>query len=417
MIPSKTFKDIQSTKAIILKDSPKMKKTQSNYLLPNKSQSHKLKTTGSRNESIKLNNNSVYYLQDSTKTFHSSLCIPHNTDDNQYKNEMYIKQQLIIELNKKISQLELVNCNQQKENQELQNDILILNQTIEQICIQLSKEKELSENLSSQLNELQTTLSLRQKEISQSQNQNLKLMALLKSGTQKNGKENNPDSIQHNYQEQINMLKEQIQIQKQSFQQTESSLQKQIQGLNSFLSQFFQQAKNDTEQQKSRLSSQNDTDIFQQQIQNLEDELVKCDSKFQNFQQTLNNITEKQINQITQNANLSNTKEISKLKQIIQIQKKQIELQQKTILNQHFEIQNLQTLLYKNEFESITEQKRNSVKKIDQFMCQEQGYSPNDEIYHLNDSQSDIKPKYFLDSIQNTLQKFQVITEESTFRY
>ncbi|CAD8188479.1 unnamed protein product [Paramecium pentaurelia] len=416
MIPSKTLKTLQSTKTLYQKDSPKMKKTQSNYVLSNKTQSQKLKTTGYRNDSIRLNN-SINYLQENTKTFHSSLCIPFNLDETQNKNEMLIKNQLIIELNKKISQLELYNSGLQQANHQLQNDILILNQTIEQICNQLQKQKELFESQKSQINELQNNLSLKQQELQQQKNENFKLITVLKISKLKNGKENCPESTQYDYQEQINLLKEQIQKQKQSSSQTESILQNQIKTLTSYFSEFFLKTNSQKKQINQQQSSQNETDVFQLQFKNLEDELAKYDEKFQYFQQTLNKLTDKQINIVVENANLSNTKEISKLKQIIQIQKKQIELQQKTILNYHFEIQNLQTLLYKSEYESIAEFKRTSVKNNDQFITQEFENSPNDEIYHLNDSQSDIKPKCFLDSIQNTLQKFQVITEESTFRY
>ncbi|CAK84385.1 unnamed protein product (macronuclear) [Paramecium tetraurelia] len=413
MNPSLKLKTQQSTKTFHQKDSPKMKRTQSNYLLPSKSQGQKLKTTGYGNDQIRLNN-SINYLQENTKTFCTSICIPYKTEETENKNEINIKQQLIIELNKKNSQLQINNQVLQQSNKQMQDDILILNQTIEQICNRLSKQKEQSENLTSQINDLQNTVSLQKQEISKFKNENFKLMTVLKIGKQKNGKENNPELIQHNYQEQINLLKEQISIQKQVFQQTESTLQKQIKKITSFFNKFFLSNNNLNLSNTKKIFSQNENDTIQLLFD--DDESEANDPKYI-LCQTIQNQTEKQQNSVVENTNLSNTKEISKLKQILQIQKLQIERQQKTILNQHFEIQNLQNLMYKQDYESIAEFNRNSVNNNDQFATQQFANSPNDEMcYHLNDSQCDIKPQCFLDSMQNTLQKFQVITEEGTFR-
>ncbi|CAD8164544.1 unnamed protein product [Paramecium octaurelia] len=406
MNPSLKFKTQQLTQSFLQKDSPKMKKTQSNHLLPSKSQSKILKTTNSRNDQIRLNN-SINQLQENTNPFHSSFCNPSKTEESQSKNEIYIKQQLIIELNKKNSELEIHNSVLKQSNKQMQSDIQLLNETIEQICNQLQKQKEQSENLTSQINDLQYTVSIQKQEISQQKNENFKLINFLKLSKQKNGMENNCELNQPNYQQQINLLKEQISIQKQSFQQTESTLQKQIKTLTTFFNKFFFSINNLTIQNSNKMFSQNEIDLFSLVFENLNDELQKYDTNLFQCQNNTQNLTGKYVNSAVENTNLSNTKDISKLKQIIQIQNKQIEHQQQTILNQQFEIQTLQRLMHQSEYESIAEFTRN---------C-EFANSTNEELcYHLNDSQSDIKPKCFLNSFQNTLQQFQVITEESTFR-
>ncbi|CAD8103804.1 unnamed protein product [Paramecium sonneborni] len=443
MIPSKIIKRQESLVSNPTQDSPQMKKVQSNLMMVSKASSipkqfqknEKLKTNGNKIESIKHSkNNSMNHLStvENTKIIDSiqnisSIYITNKTDEIQLRNEIQLKAQIIVDLNKNISQLQTQNINQQMMISQLEKDVSQLNQTIEKMCEQLSS----SNNDSSiDIQNLKDQILKKDKLISYYKTENHQLLCIIKQGSyskKKEDKENQPNKTQVNQQDQINYLKDQIDLQRKQFQQTEESLQKQISGLNQFVNELFQQQSSDRlntnvssridkDNRNRKLSLQNDMDSFQSQLKQLDQQKQKLDNKFENVQCNLNQLTEKQLNSVlTDNLNAQNMKEITKLKQIVQIQKKQIELQQKTILNQHFEIQNLQTLLYKNDQDSIPKKNDNKIHH-QEIITKDFTNSPKDEIYHLNDSHSEIKPIYYMDNIQNTFQKFQVITEESTFR-
>ncbi|CAK65429.1 unnamed protein product (macronuclear) [Paramecium tetraurelia] len=441
MIPSKIIKRQEQLNSNSIQDVSQMKKVQSNLMLVSKASSlpkqfeknEKLKTTGNKMESFKHSkNNSMNHLSttENTKIIDSiqnvsSIYITNKTEEIQLRNEIHLKALIIADLNKNIAQLQQQNATYQVTISQLEKDVQQLNQTIEKMCEQLTDS---SNEFNKENKMLQDQITSKDKIIKFFKAENQQLLTIIKQGSYnktKIDKENQPIVTQANQQDQINYLKDQIDLQRKQFQQTEDSLQKQITGLNLFVNELFQQqssdrlntnisSRNEKDTRNRKLSLQYDMDSFQSQLQHLDKQKHKLDHKFDNIQCNLNQLTEKQLNSVCTD-NTQNTKEIIKLKQIVQIQKKQIELQQKTILNQHFEIQNLQTLLYKNDQDSVS--KRKEIKEIqDDIITNEFTNSPKDEIYHLNDSQSEIKPKYYLDSIQNTFQKFQVITEESTFR-
>ncbi|CAD8205478.1 unnamed protein product [Paramecium pentaurelia] len=443
MIPSKIIKRQESLTSNTIQDLSQMKKVQSNLILVSKAcslpkqfqKNEKLKTSGNKIESIKHSkNNSMNHLSttENTKIIDSiqnvsSIYINNKTEEFQIRNEIQLKSQIIMDLNKNISQLQFHNANQQVTISQLEKDVQQLNQTIEKMCQQLSDS---NNDNSNELLDLKNQIAKKDKLIMFYKSENQQLLNIIKQGSYakiKIDKENQPNITQANQQDQINYLKDQIDLQRQQFQQTEDSLQKQISGLNQFVNELFYQQSSerlntnisnraDKDIRNRKLSLQNDMDSFQSQLQHLDKQQQRLDHQFDNVQCNLNQLNEKHLNTVyTDNLNTHNIKEITKLKQIVQIQKKQIELQQKTILNQHFEIQNLQTLLYKNDQDSLP---KFSEKKEVQEDIITNGFtnSPKDDIYHLNDSQSEIKPKYYLDNILNTFQKFQVITEENTFR-
>ncbi|CAD8120737.1 unnamed protein product [Paramecium sonneborni] len=443
MIPSKIIKRQESLTSNPIQDSPSLQKVQSNLMLVSKASSlpkqfqknEKLKTTGTKIESIKHSkNNSMNHLStyENTKTIDSiqnvsSLYINNKTEEIQLRNEIQLKAQIIVDLNKNISQLQSQNINYQMMISQLEKDVQQLNQTIEKMCEQLSSS---NNDFDLEIKSLQDQITKKDKLISFYKAENQQLLCIIKQGSyskKKEGKENHPISAQPNQQDQINYLKDQIDLQRKQFIQTEDSLQKQISGLNQFVNEFFQQQSSDRlnynisnridkDPRNRKLSLQNDMDQFQSQLKHIDQQKQQLDSQFDSVQCNLDQLNERQLNcLLTDNLNVQNIKEINKLKQVVQIQKKQIELQQKTILNQHFEIQNLQTLLYKNDQDSITKISDNKALQVG-IITNDFTNSPRDEIYHLNESQSEIKPKYYMDSIQNTFQKFQVITEESTFR-
>ncbi|CAD8079726.1 unnamed protein product [Paramecium primaurelia] len=441
MIPSKIIKRQEQLTSNPIQDVSQMKKVHSNLMMVSKASSlpkqfdknEKLKTTGNKMESFKHSkNNSMNHLSttENTKIIDSiqnvsSIYINNKTEEIQLRNEIQLKAQIIADLNKHVSQLQQQNTNYEMIISQLEKDVQQLNQTIEKMCEQITDSKN---DYNKELQKVQDQIINKDKIIKFFKAENQQLLSIIKQGSydkKKVDKENQPNITQANQQDQINYLKDQIDLQRKQFQQTEDSLQKQITGLNQFVNELFQQqssdrlntnisSRNDKDNRNRKLSLQNDMDTFQSQLQQLDKQKNKLDHKFDNIQCNLNQLTEKQLNSVYTDNN-QNMKEIIKLKQIVQIQKKQIELQQKTILNQHFEIQNLQTLLYKNDQYSISKTKEIKENNED-IITNEFTNSPKDDIYHLNDSQSEIKPKYYMDSIQNTFQKFQVITEESTFR-
>ncbi|CAD8188140.1 unnamed protein product [Paramecium octaurelia] len=439
MIPSKIIKRQEPLTSNTIQDASQIKKVQSNLMLVSKASSlpkqfqknEKLKTSGNKIESIKHSkNNSMNHLSttENTKIIDSiqnisSIYITSKTEEIQLKNEIQLKAQIIADLNKNISQLQFQNANQQIMISQLEKDVQQLNQTIEKMCEQLSNS---NSDYRNELQELKNQIAKKEQLIMFYKSENQQLLSIIKQGSyakNKVDKENQPNVPQANQQDQINCLKDQIDLQRKQFQLTENSLQKQISELNQFVNELFYQQS--TERVKTNVSNRIDKDIRNRKL-SLQNEVMDCfqhfdkeqrlDHQFDNIQCNPNQLNEQQLNTVqTDDLNTKNIKEITKLKQVVQIQKKQIESQQKTILNQHFEIQNLQSLLYKNDQDSVPKQsKKKQVQE--EIITNEFTNSPKDDIYHLNDSQSEIKPKYYLDSIQNTFQKFQVITEESTFR-
>ncbi|CAK69611.1 unnamed protein product (macronuclear) [Paramecium tetraurelia] len=436
MIPSKIIKRQEPLISTTIQDASQVKKVQSNLMLVSKASSlpkqfqknEKLKTSGNKIESIKHSkNNSMNHLSttENTKIIDSiqnisSIYVTSKSEEIQLKNEIQLKTQIIADLNKNISQLQFQNANQQILISQLEKDVQQLNQTIEKMCEQLSNS---NSDYNNELHELKNQNVKNDKLIMFYKSENQQLLSIIKQGSYtktKVDKENQPNAPQTNQQDQINCLKDQIDLQKKQFQQTENSLQKQISELNQFVNELFYQQS--TERVKTNISNRVDKDIRNRKL-SLQNEVMdslqnfdqqqRLDHQFDNIQCNSNQLNEKQLK--TAYSDNLNTKEITKLKQVVQIQKKQIESQQKTILNQHFEIQNLQTLLYKIDQDSVPKQsKKKEVQE--EIITNEFTNSPKDDIYHLNDSQSEIKPKYYMDSIQNTFQKFQVITEESTFR-
>ncbi|CAD8155270.1 unnamed protein product [Paramecium octaurelia] len=146
-----------------------------------------------------------------------------------------------------------------------------------------------------------------------------------------------------------------------------------------------QKKSNQFESLSRRSSVQNDVLLYQAQLEQLQKEKDICEQKLVEMQTVINQflLKDKKVNQPFNNSAVLQ-KELNKMKQIIQIQKRQIESQQKTIMNQHYEIQNLQTLLYcSNEQDSQFNKKTFDSNDADKYSLQ------SADIYHIQEKEND----------------------------
>ncbi|CAD8063882.1 unnamed protein product [Paramecium sonneborni] len=162
----------------------------------------------------------------------------------------------------------------------------------------------------------------------------------------------------------IQQMQNELRDYKQLIQKKDQTIQNLTQQLETILTQqqqnydkssHYKKDKQNENMQQEFMSqkSQMQTEIlnYQSQLEQISSEKIICDQKLIELQTLCNQFI---LNEKKENITSNNIqqKQYNKLNQIIQIQKKQIESQQKTIINQHNEIQNLQNLLYSNEQDS-----------------------------------------------------------------
>ncbi|CAK75915.1 unnamed protein product (macronuclear) [Paramecium tetraurelia] len=276
-------------------------------------------------------------------------------------------QKLYSQTEEMLKDLEFMRTNIEQSNKEFNN--------LKQQNHQLLDDMKLLRSERNKVNNNEQIINQKNKEISQLQNELTEHKQLLQA---------KDSSIQHLKQQFENLEQQQYDIMNKLEQkQEELSIIKQQQQLNI----QNQRKSNQFESLSRRSSVQNEVLFYQAQQEQLQKEKEICEQKLVEMQTVINQflLKEKKVNQPSSNSAMQQ-KEFNKMKQIIQIQKRQIESQQKTIMNQHYEIQNLQTLLYcSTEQDSQFNKKTFDSNDPDKFSLQ------SADIYHIQDKENDRK--------------------------
>ncbi|CAD8059898.1 unnamed protein product [Paramecium primaurelia] len=386
----------------------------------NKSKEHLLKKTPTKTTA------SFHYDKTPEHSQNNQSCSPHthaclkpqlkqSEDQLNFKNvpsqqpnilkEQYEK---IDQLNALLKELKQQLTQQEQENQKLQEVNIRLNQDNQKLYSQ-------TEEMLKDLEYMRTNIEQQNKEFNNLKQQNHQLlddMKLLRSERNKVINNNNEQVINQKNKE-ISQLQNELNEYKQLLQAKDSSIQHLKQQFENLEQQQYdimnkleqkqdelstlkqQQQLNVLNQKKSnqfeslsrRSSVPNEVLFYQAQQEQLQKEKDICEQKLVEMQTIINQflLKEKKVNQPSNNSFVQQ-KEFNKMKQIIQIQKRQIESQQKTIMNQHYEIQNLQTLLY-----CSTEQDSQFNKKTFDSGDAEKFSLQSADIYHIQDKENDRK--------------------------
>ncbi|CAD8142560.1 unnamed protein product [Paramecium pentaurelia] len=296
----------------------------------------------------------------------SNLIIDHRKE--QIILQLQQAQQLLVLKEQENQKLQEINKRLYEENQKLYNqgddmlkDIETMRQNFDQqnneYMMLKQQNQQLIEDVKLIQNERNQTqshsdqiLNLKNYEIQQLQNELREYQQLLQ----------NKDQTISNLKQKLDIV-EQQEICRQNLKQSQKSSEK------SYLNNNNQQIETTQKIQNQDLNSkgsqmQSDIQYYQIQLEQISSEKDICEQKLVELQTIINQfvLNEKQQN-ITSNSNgnVIYQKQYNKLKQIVQIQKKQIESQQKTIMNQHYEIQNLQNLLYSIEQDCSSQKNSN----------------------------------------------------------
>ncbi|CAD8153112.1 unnamed protein product [Paramecium octaurelia] len=310
------------------------------------------------------------------------------------------------QLNILLKELKYQLTQKEQENQKLQEVNNRLNQDNQKLYSQ-------TEEMLKDLEFMRTSIEQQNKEFNNLKQQNHQLLDDMKLLRSERNKVNNNEQVINQKNKEISQLQNELNEHKQLLQAKDSSIQHLKQQFENLEQQQYdimnkleqkqeelstlkqQQQLNIQNQRKSnqfeslsrRSSVQNEVLFYQAQQEQLQKEKDICEQKLVEMQTVINQflLKEKKVNQPSINS-VAQQKEFNKMKQIIQIQKRQIESQQKTIMNQHYEIQNLQTLLYcSTEQDSQFNKKTFDSNDPDKFSLQ------SADIYHIQDKENDRK--------------------------
>ncbi|KAM3138927.1 hypothetical protein pb186bvf_008940 [Paramecium bursaria] len=356
----------------------------------------------------------------------TSIChkpLIRNDEMQQLKQENVTKLQIINEQTMRMEQLCIQLENMQLQMQE-QNDVL----RQKEIDVRLFSEdnqklQEENQQLYQQVEEMVRDVDLikkgietKEEQFNRLQDQNKQLNDEIKSLKTERTKALGTDRVNElqrelNYKyREILELQEEVQQHKtviRNLQQDNDNYQKQYQELcekqNKEINnkQTVSQFETDSKRHTSFQSSRSDSIMWQNaQIEQLTKEKQNCESKLIDLQH--------QISILTNNGNI-NVKEFNRLKKIVEIQRRQIESHQKTIMNQHFEIQNLQSLVYNSNDLKLS--------YCSNDFEQDQWYLLDKFRHHIKDKENFIPLKLKLNDDQQSFQKCaEAFLQEDTFR-
>ncbi|CAK65865.1 unnamed protein product (macronuclear) [Paramecium tetraurelia] len=296
----------------------------------------------------------------------SNLVIDHRKE--QLILQLQQAQQLLIQKDQENQKLQEINNRLYDENQKLFNqgedmlkDIETMRQNFDQQNNEYMMLKQQNQQLIEDVRLIQNERNQTQSHSDQILNhKNYEIQQLQRELKEYQQLLQNKDQTISNLKQQLDNLKQQ-EIARQHVNQYQKNSEK------SYLNNINQQIETAQKFQQQDLNykgAQMESEIqqYQAQLEFITSEKEICEQKLVDLQTIINQfaLNEKQQNMTSNsNGNVIYQKQSNKLKQIVQIQKKQIESQQKTIMNQHYEIQNLQNLLYSIEQDSQSQKNSN----------------------------------------------------------